>query len=104
MNFTVTYQGRLISDAPDEQIEACLTRVMDGLVTLGVDDPSVGATLGTRQVEISLFLEAATLEEALNQGAATIRAAIHAAGGGTPEWDVHWIKAEAEQALVGSTG
>ena len=59
---------------------------MDELVKLHAADPSVGGTLPDGDVELSLAVEADTLEEATGSAFGTIRTAIHAASGGTPGW------------------
>lgn len=85
---TVTYEGRVVTDIPPDTIEACLDDVMEELLRLGALDPAVGATLATREVEVSVVVEAPSLDEAVKVGSATIRSAIHCAGGHTPGWDV----------------
>jgi hypothetical protein len=52
----------------------------------GVTDPFVGATLSSGEIEISLTVDAPSFEEAVAQALGVIRSAIHAAGGGTPNW------------------
>jgi hypothetical protein len=67
-------------------LERSLDVVMEELVELRVTDPSIGGTLSDGDIEFSLGVEAETLEEATASAFGTIRAEIHAAGGGTPGW------------------
>lgn len=62
-----------------------LTEVMDELVRLDAD-PDLTATLARGIVEIEVAVEAEAPDGALRGGLATIRSALHAAGGATPGW------------------
>ena len=96
MRFQVVFEGRVIpltSDAgvmPPDALEAQLDEVMGELLVLGADDATVSATLARGEVEISVSVEAESLEEAGKSGGGLIRSAIHAAGGFTPNWSIDW--------------
>ena len=84
MLFNVAIQVRFTGDLSG--LEKLLDAVMDELVKLHATDPSIGGALPDGDVELSLAVEAETLEEATGSAFGTIRTAIHAAGGGTPGW------------------
>ena len=84
MLFNVAIQVRFTGDL--RGLEKLLDAVMDELVKLDVTDPSIGGTLTDGDIELTLAVEADTLEKATASVFGTIRAAIHAAGGGTPGW------------------
>jgi hypothetical protein len=68
--------------------------VTDALVdqekcTLELLDSAVSADRGARTVEIEVTVRAASENEAIAVGHAAVRAAIHAAGGSTPDWPSH---------------
>jgi hypothetical protein len=84
MLFNVAVQVRFTGDL--SELEKLLDVVMEELVRLDVTDPSIGGTLSDGDIEFSLAVEADTLEKATASAFGTIRAAIHAAGGGTPGW------------------
>ena len=84
MLFNIAVQVRFTGDLSG--LEQALDRVMEELVKLDVTDPSIGGTLADGDIEFSLAVEADTLEKAIASVFGTIRAAIHAAGGGTPGW------------------
>jgi hypothetical protein len=84
MLFNVAVQVRFIGDLSD--LEKLLDVVMEELVKLDVTDPSIGGTLSDGDIELTLAVEAETLEKATASAFGTIRTAIHAAGGGTPGW------------------
>jgi hypothetical protein len=84
MLFNVAVQVRFIGDLSD--LEKLLDVVMEELVKLDVTDPSIGGTLSDGDIELTLAIEAETLEKATASAFGTIRTAIHAAGGGTPGW------------------
>ena len=69
-----------------EQIEASLDRVMEELLRLNVEDPAIGGSMETGEVEISLAIDAPSLEEAAPLAMSTIRTAVHAAEVATPNW------------------
>jgi hypothetical protein len=84
MLFNVAVQVRFIGDL--SELEKLLDVVMEELVKLDVADPSIGGTLSDGDIELTLAVEAETLEKATASAFGTIRTAIHAAGGGTPGW------------------
>jgi hypothetical protein len=70
----------------DQPLEVMLNRVMEELITLGVEDPAIGADASTGEVEISLVVDEAELVTALSVASGTVRAALHAAESSTPSW------------------
>jgi hypothetical protein len=84
MLFNVAVQVQFIGDL--SELEKLLDVVMEELVKLDVTDPSIGGTLSDGDIELTLAVEAETLEKATANAFGTIRTAIHAAGGGTPGW------------------
>ncbi len=106
VKYDVVFQGQAQAgpggSAPSaENLEAFLERVMEELLSLRAEDATVGATLASGQVEISVTVQAASFEEALEKGNGVIRTAFHAAGGFTPGWSIDWgsvktTKAESE--------
>ncbi len=65
--------------------------VMDELVKLeesgcGIDSPAVSVDTTLGQVEIELRAQGETFEDAQRMGLLSMRTAIHAAGGATPDW------------------
>jgi hypothetical protein len=84
MLFNVAVRVRFAGDLSG--LEQLLDAVMEELVELHVTDPSIGGVLSDGDIEFSLAIEAETLEKATASAFGTIRAAIHAAGGGTPGW------------------
>ena len=78
--------GRVVGDGGPDALDVHLDRVMDELVKLGVEDPSLNATLASGLVELSVVVEAGSFPEAMKVGLDLARTAIHAAGGGTPDW------------------
>lgn len=102
MRVTVTFEGIIVSDRTDDELEAHLDDVMKELLRLEATDPAVSAQLSTREVEVSVMVEADTLDAATAAGSATIRSAIHGAGGGTAGWDIDWCYAGTRQELAGT--
>ena len=84
MLYNVALRVQFIGDL--SELEKLLDLVMEELVKLDVTDPSIGGTLQDGDIEFTLAVEADTLEKATASVFGTIRAAIHAAGGGTPGW------------------
>lgn len=82
----VGFTCRLRATGNRGTLEAQLDGIMEELCGLGITDPWIGATMSTGEVDVSLQVEAASMDEAFVQAMATIRSAIHAAGGGTPDW------------------
>lgn len=95
MKFTVRLQGSIDVTTDDEpvsdaercsMIEAHLDDVMDELLTLAADDPTIDVDLSTRHVSLALVVEAKNPVGATAQASGLFRTAIHAAGGHTPDW------------------
>ncbi|MBX6390760.1 MAG: hypothetical protein IRZ08_17520 [Frankia sp.] len=91
-------------DAPVEALDALTDRLADALYDLhDVTDPDLGAALALGRLDVSMVVEADTLEAATAKAVTATRAAIHAIGGSTPGWEdlIHEIGAQAK-ALVGA--
>ncbi len=69
-------------------LEEHLDEVMSELLKLDVHDPAVSAAASKGLVEISVQVDAGTVEDAFVVGSSAIRTAIHAAGGSTPHWEL----------------
>lgn len=91
----VTHAGHVDVDDDDlaggrtrsSVLEAAFDATMEELVRLGATDPSVTGAVATGEMEITVTVEAASPSEAVAKADAIIRAALHAAGLATPEWD-----------------
>lgn len=86
---------------PDpDHLEAALDRVMEELIRLGVEDPAIGGTLTSGEVEISMTVDAESYEQAMSKAMGTLRAAIHAAEVSTAGWPRLWRGRPAEPLRV----
>ncbi len=56
-------------------------------VNNALSDSAVGLDVGSMTVTIGIAASSETFDEATSQATSAIRAAIHAAGGATPNWD-----------------
>lgn len=61
-------------------------QVMEELLRIEAKDPSIDVEFSTASMRISVAVEAANPLEATSKGSGAVRSAIHAAGGGTPDW------------------
>ena len=93
MNFSVEFQGRIEATtdegdviAPLEVIEHHLDNVMDELISLSASDPIIDADLVGGAVRFGLVVDVSNPLSAVEQASGTLRTAIHAAGGCTPDW------------------
>jgi hypothetical protein len=86
MNFGFACQLRVHGDPGG--LEPQLDGIMEELCRLEVTDPWIGATLSRGEIEVTLAVEAPSFEEAVAKALTAVRTAIHAAGGGTPDWPV----------------
>ena len=88
MRFVVSTQGHIVTDDGEtsEDIERWLDETMEELLNLGASDATIDADLGARQVSFSALVDAANPIGAISQVSGLLRTAIHAAGGGTPDW------------------
>jgi hypothetical protein len=82
----VAFATHLHVTGTPEEVEASLDRVMEELLRLGAEDPAIGGAMATGEVEISLTVDAPSPEDAVPLAMTTIRTAIHAAEGHTPNW------------------
>ena len=94
LRFVVSLGGRvsarhddgtpMTDDETSVAIEHHLDNVMEELLQLDALDPTIGLDADT--VEFSVMIEAINPVDAVNRASSTLRTAIHAAGGGTPDW------------------
>jgi hypothetical protein len=94
--FSVVFQGAMLDPSgqrvPPDEAEMHLDRVLDELEVLKAEDPAIGAALAQGEVEITVSVEADSLDEAQAKGSAVIRSAVHAAGVATPDWSIDWCR------------
>jgi hypothetical protein len=101
MSFTVMMEvafadphGR--GPAPEE-LAAVLDAVMEQLVQHDAVDPDIGADLGAGTAEISVTVEGDEPVEVFGGALALVRTAVHAAGIGTPGWEIDWRRVNLER-------
>lgn len=96
MDYVVTFVGRAEIVTADPRVDAAkalerhLDSVMEELLKLESDTVStsdISATLATGEVELSVVVRADNVADGFTVGMSTIRCAVHAAGGYTPDWD-----------------
>lgn len=100
MKVTITFEGYIVGSGDPDVLQAQFDAVMNELIDLGVEDPAIGARLEAREVEISVTVDADSLDDAAQRGFTTIRSAVHAAGFGTPGWSVDWVGARTAYELT----
>ena len=82
-----SFEAELRVERPDpDRLEAALDQVMEELLRLGVEDPAIGGALADGEVEVTMTVHGASVEEVLSKAMGTFRAALHAAGFSTPGW------------------
>lgn len=96
MQFIVKYDGTinvttdggaaLDADAVKAAVDSHLDDVMEELLVLGAEDPSISVDFGTCHVELEVLVEAKNPVGATALASGLLRTAIHAAGGHTPDW------------------
>lgn len=101
MIFEVVFEGLVRSGTPEkvpppDEIRAVLNRLMDELPKHGADSPGIDCTTSTGRVRIRVTVEAKEPDEALQRGGTQIRASAHAAEIGTPGWQIHWCRVQAD--------
>lgn len=67
-------------------LDSFIDEVMERLIDHGVEDPSIGGSLADGTFEVTVSVDAPGPEGAVEDALGKIRAAIHAAEGGTPDW------------------
>ncbi|SBW18967.1 hypothetical protein [Protofrankia symbiont of Coriaria ruscifolia] len=78
----------LKASGPLDGLDAYTDLLADALYSLhNVTDPDLGATLSTGRIDVTMIVDADTLEEALHKSLTATRTAIHVAGGATPDWE-----------------
>lgn len=73
-------------------LEASVDRVVEEfskleLLTPGLIDMSIGLDLAENHVDVEMTVQADTVDGAVSLGVSSLRAAIHATGASTPNWD-----------------
>lgn len=91
MLVTVKLEGKITvndDDGGDRDaiVEAHLDLVMNELETLNATDPSIDLDLNDCSVVLSITVETGNPVDAVATASGLLRTAIHAAGGGTPDW------------------
>lgn len=76
------------NDAHGDQLEAILDTLVEHVANLvDVGDADLGANLADSQFFISMYVDAEDQIQAAIAALAAARSAVHAAGGGTADWD-----------------
>lgn len=91
MNVTCTWEFTLIPSQETAQVPNELDRVMQELLLLEgctdrLSDSAIGLDLDELVAEISVSVDAPSLDEGISIALGSIRTAIHAAGGSTAGW------------------
>jgi len=68
------------------ELDNLLDRVMEELLRIDARDPSLEIDFSTAVVRVAISVGAANPLDATIEASTSIRCAIHAAGGGTPDW------------------
>lgn len=81
-----------LGGAEEENLDGHIDRVMQQLLALEacdsrITDSAVGLNGVTGEVEIELSASGTSPADALSTAEASVRSAIHAAGGYTPDWE-----------------
>lgn len=83
----ISIQGSSDRSADAAIIEKHLDQVMEELMVLDAQDPSIELDLtNDNEVTFSLAVEVPNPVSAVEIASGLLRTAIHAAGGGTPDW------------------
>jgi len=93
VKFAVAFDGRIDVTMDEGEviavpaiIEQHLDDVMDELITLAAEDPMIDVDFDAGTVQFRLVIAATNPLLASIQASGTLRAAIHASGGRTPDW------------------
>jgi hypothetical protein len=78
-----------------EELEAFMDAVVAELETLRADDIDVSTNLRTGEVKVGVSVDVETIFDAQAEGGGMIRAAFHAAGATTKDWQVEFVNATA---------
>ena len=93
VNFHLTFEGYLFNELGDqlfaEEVEQTLEAALEDLLEHDVPDATVGGALTSGLFEISLTVEAKTLDEAQATGFEYVLGAIQATGGYA--LDIEWV-------------
>lgn len=92
MDLQFKFTGKAGTDT-DEVFDAFTDRVLDALADLervdpGLTDPDIVAAIATREMALSMRIEADTLPDAFRIFSANVRTALHVAGCQTAGWPV----------------
>jgi hypothetical protein len=96
--FTVTDMGR-------NQLEIASGNLMEQLLALenagcGIHSAAVSADLGANEVQVEVSVDADSKEIGLSVAQSCMRAAIHATGAATPDWEHAPTRVNAELAAI----
>lgn len=91
MTVEVVFEGSLVDKAgkvlPPKAMKDALSRVMKELPLHGAASPGIAAHGKTGSVKIRVAVDVDDIGDAVAKASAQIRAAVHAAGIGTPNWE-----------------
>jgi len=89
-----------VTGLPRDRVESLFDDLAEAVYDLAdVVDADLGARLGDQEFDFTMAVDADEAPEALRIGLASVRCALHVAGGATPGWEEHF---EAIQHLVRS--
>lgn len=85
-------------------LDCFIDQVMEELLRVAAKDPSIEVEFSSSSIRVAVVVEAVNPVEATSKGSGAIRSAIHAAGGGTPDWPAaeHLVGAAVELTGVKS--
>lgn len=81
MMFSVSIEG--VADAPADHLEAMLDAAMEKLLAAGAADPAIGATGAAGTIEVTITVEASSVDRALTAALGIVRDAL---GPDTADW------------------
>jgi hypothetical protein len=96
-------------DSCEQRIDPLMEALLDlEAVDAAITDPDLAADLSTGRVDIQMIIDAIDPAAAMVAALATLRAAIHAIGDGTPGWEtttavMHVAPANAADRLLAAT-
>lgn len=98
MKYQMMIELRMLG--PLDDLDEISDRLADALYDLrDIIDPDLGTNLATGRLDVKMIVDAGSLEEATRRSLAATRAAVHAAGGSTPDWEqmIHEVGTQARE-------
>lgn len=77
----------VFADFEADDLESVFENVADCMADMDDMDADAAVNLEERTVEMSMSIQCERVEEAADRALTAVRAAVHAAGGSTPDWD-----------------